>query len=307
MFLPVADAPNPRGFTPWVTWTLIAVNVLVHLALWPLSWQPADPGDPATAAYVQTILEERPELRGRELELAERLPEEEEESRAHLRPAGELVAQAGRRLSRDLGDGDLLGVRVALFEDVLEEAEDFARRLRLEPPLRRTGTAHPPGRYGIDDAFEVARPQIIISKGAADQAVRAGTDDDLIWSGQSLQSRRQIRRLADRCSQLARTLTDKITDHHQACRDAYTSGNTLVAGSRYSNLGDRFDRGQSGAHSLRCLVLQGSRPAEISEHGVTNKAKDFASVREYCARSGFKVAVQRLQEFHGGHAVGHGR
>lgn len=51
MFLPIGDEPNPRGFVPWVTWALIAVNVLVHLA-WglPLSATPADPSDPRVLA-----------------------------------------------------------------------------------------------------------------------------------------------------------------------------------------------------------------------------------------------------------------
>ena len=33
MFLPIGDAPNPRGFFPWLTWLIIAINVLVHVSL----------------------------------------------------------------------------------------------------------------------------------------------------------------------------------------------------------------------------------------------------------------------------------
>ncbi len=32
-FLPLRDHPNPEGFRPWVTWLLIAVNVVVYLLL----------------------------------------------------------------------------------------------------------------------------------------------------------------------------------------------------------------------------------------------------------------------------------
>jgi membrane associated rhomboid family serine protease len=33
MLLPIGDTPNPRGFVPWVTWLLIALNVVIHLML----------------------------------------------------------------------------------------------------------------------------------------------------------------------------------------------------------------------------------------------------------------------------------
>jgi membrane associated rhomboid family serine protease len=57
MLFPIGDTPNPRGFVPWVTWLLIALNVLVHLGLaLPASFQPADPTDPA----VREILERLP-------------------------------------------------------------------------------------------------------------------------------------------------------------------------------------------------------------------------------------------------------
>ncbi len=51
MILPVGDEPNPRGFRAWVTWLLIAANLLVHALLgWPRSFTPADPDDPRVAA-----------------------------------------------------------------------------------------------------------------------------------------------------------------------------------------------------------------------------------------------------------------
>jgi membrane associated rhomboid family serine protease len=42
-----------------VTYGLIAANVLVFLALWPLAWQPPDVADPAFADYVRTIATDR--------------------------------------------------------------------------------------------------------------------------------------------------------------------------------------------------------------------------------------------------------
>ena len=55
MFLPLGDAPNPRG-APLVTWALIAINVAVYLLVTlPLSAQGVDPGDPALRAYVEAL------------------------------------------------------------------------------------------------------------------------------------------------------------------------------------------------------------------------------------------------------------
>ncbi|MEM1177212.1 MAG: rhomboid family intramembrane serine protease [Acidobacteriota bacterium] len=58
MFLPVGDSPNPKG-TPWVTWTLIALNVAVYLALLPLAFEPADPRTPEVQAYLEALVDER--------------------------------------------------------------------------------------------------------------------------------------------------------------------------------------------------------------------------------------------------------
>ncbi|HET8946687.1 MAG TPA: rhomboid family intramembrane serine protease [Candidatus Polarisedimenticolia bacterium] len=66
MFLPLGDSPNPPG-RPFVTWALIALNVAVYVWLLPLSFRPADPGDPTFSAYLQAIADDRhltmPEVR----------------------------------------------------------------------------------------------------------------------------------------------------------------------------------------------------------------------------------------------------
>ncbi|MDQ7006330.1 MAG: rhomboid family intramembrane serine protease [Acidobacteriota bacterium] len=58
MFLPIGDSPNPKS-TPWVTWTLIAVNVAVFVSVYPLSFMGADPLDPYTQAYARVLAVER--------------------------------------------------------------------------------------------------------------------------------------------------------------------------------------------------------------------------------------------------------
>jgi membrane associated rhomboid family serine protease len=58
MFLPIGDSPNFKS-TPWLTWSLIGINVLVFMVLYPLSFRAADYNDPAARAYVQVIEAER--------------------------------------------------------------------------------------------------------------------------------------------------------------------------------------------------------------------------------------------------------
>jgi len=61
VFLPIGDTPNPQRFVPWVTWGLIAANVLVYLLVsLPLSFQAPDPADPALAEYVRVLLPSLP-------------------------------------------------------------------------------------------------------------------------------------------------------------------------------------------------------------------------------------------------------
>jgi membrane associated rhomboid family serine protease len=62
MFLPIGDAPNPKG-TPFVTYALIAANVAAFLLLnVPLGSRQADVNDPAFPEYVEVMSRE---LQGR--------------------------------------------------------------------------------------------------------------------------------------------------------------------------------------------------------------------------------------------------
>ena len=60
MLLPLSDAPNPGG-RPYVTYTLIAVNVLVYLFVsLPLGAERPDPSSPALQAYIDVVREQLP-------------------------------------------------------------------------------------------------------------------------------------------------------------------------------------------------------------------------------------------------------
>ena len=57
MFLPIGDTPNPpRGFTPWVNWVLLAVNIAVFLLVsLPLMGEPAPLGSPGAREYLRVL------------------------------------------------------------------------------------------------------------------------------------------------------------------------------------------------------------------------------------------------------------
>jgi membrane associated rhomboid family serine protease len=58
MFLPIGDAPNPKG-TPFVTYALVAANVAAFLTLnVPLGSRQADANDPAFREYVEVMARE---------------------------------------------------------------------------------------------------------------------------------------------------------------------------------------------------------------------------------------------------------
>jgi membrane associated rhomboid family serine protease len=60
LLLPLSDAPNPGG-RPYVTYTLIALNVLVYAFVsLPLGTERPDPGSPALRAYIDVVREQLP-------------------------------------------------------------------------------------------------------------------------------------------------------------------------------------------------------------------------------------------------------
>jgi membrane associated rhomboid family serine protease len=60
LLLPLSDAPNPGG-RPYVTYALIALNVLVYvLVSLPLGSQPPDTSSPAFQAYIDVVREQLP-------------------------------------------------------------------------------------------------------------------------------------------------------------------------------------------------------------------------------------------------------
>ncbi|MBD3309150.1 rhomboid family intramembrane serine protease [candidate division KSB3 bacterium] len=56
MFLPIGDTPNPRNFTPWINWMLIAANVAIFIFIsLPLSSRGVNVNDPLLQEYVRYV------------------------------------------------------------------------------------------------------------------------------------------------------------------------------------------------------------------------------------------------------------
>lgn len=56
MFIPIGDTPNPRNFTPWINWLLIAANVAIYVLIsLPLSSQGIDMDNPLLPDYIRVI------------------------------------------------------------------------------------------------------------------------------------------------------------------------------------------------------------------------------------------------------------
>ncbi len=56
MFIPIGDSPNPRDYTPWVNWLIIAVNVAIYLFIsLPKSSQGINLHDPLLQEYIHSL------------------------------------------------------------------------------------------------------------------------------------------------------------------------------------------------------------------------------------------------------------
>jgi len=59
VFLPIGDSPNPERFTPYVTWSIIGVNVALFVFLnIPLSSQAPGVSHPLLAEFVKMLIDQ---------------------------------------------------------------------------------------------------------------------------------------------------------------------------------------------------------------------------------------------------------
>jgi len=61
-FLPIGDTPNQPGYIPWMTWLLIAANVVIYLLITvPLSSQGVDLNDPQVREFIRLMAPNLPD------------------------------------------------------------------------------------------------------------------------------------------------------------------------------------------------------------------------------------------------------
>ena len=114
----------------------------------------------------------------------------------------------------------------------------------------------------------------------AEHRARGRADDDLVRLRQCLQTRRQVRRLADDCGLRCGALADLVADDHRSGGDA-DPHRELDPGrprDRGIQLRHRIDDVETRPHRSLGLVLMGARVAEINEDAVAHVLRDKAVV-----------------------------
>jgi hypothetical protein len=102
----------------------------------------------------------------------------------------------------------------------------------------------------------------------SEQPARRGRHDDGPGIDESLQARRQVRRLADDTALLRLALADQVTDHHEPGGDA--DANLELADRGRVEPSDRDNDVEAGTDGALGIVFVGPRKAEISEHAVAH-------------------------------------
>ena len=136
--------------------------------------------------------------------------------------------------------------------------------------------AHLPGLHLRAEAPELTFAEIGQFEEAADQALGGFSVDHAAGLCQTLQPRRQVRRLADHRLFQRRTLANEIADHDHAGRDA--GARRQCSASVGGQSADCIGQLEGGSDRALGVVLVRSRPAEIREHPVADVLGDVALV-----------------------------
>ena len=151
---------------------------------------------------------------------------------------------------------------------------------RGKPALDIPRRQDAPGRHRLGEPLQLIGPQILEVEVIAEHRARGRADDDLVRLRQCLQTRRQVRRLADdrgfRCGSFA----DLVADDHRPGGDAdphreLDPGRPADCGIQ---LRHRIDDIETRPHRTLGLVLMGARVAEIDQDAVAHVLRDKAVV-----------------------------
>jgi hypothetical protein len=163
-------------------------------------------------------------------------------------------------------------------------APDEGRRApgpgRGKPALDIPRRQDAPRRHRLGEPLQLRCPQILEVEVIAEHRARRRADDDLVWLRQCLQTRRQVRRLADDRGLRCRSLADLIADDHRPGGDAdphreLDPGRPRDRGVQFRH---RIDDVETRPHRPLGLVLVGARVAEINEDAVAHVLGDKAVI-----------------------------
>ena len=90
----------------------------------------------------------------------------------------------------------------------------------LEATFDGTWAQRGPDVHGFGDAFELSCPEVLQLENIAEKPSCALGNNDRVRLGESLQTRREVRRLADDAMLLRGRRSDQVADHNQAGRNA---------------------------------------------------------------------------------------
>ena len=130
-----------------------------------------------------------------------------------------------------------------------------------------------PHRYRPVDALDLDGTEIAVIEEIADQPSRRGGDHDGIRLGHGLQTRGEVRRLANDRLLLRRSLANQVADDHQPGGDPDPR---LEIGGFDIEVSDSIDSAQPRSHRPLSVVLMRLRVAEIDQHAVAHVPGDEA-------------------------------
>ena len=201
-------------------------------------------------------------------------------TQAGVRLAGEVFQQRGREPR--FADAGLAGEQHHLafaglgprpapqqqfeFFFSTDQLRQAARVERLEAALYRTRPQRCPGPHRSGDALEVLGPEVLQLEQITEKFSCAFGDDHAVRLGDPLQTRRQVRRLADDAALLRLSSSDQVADDNEPRGNADAG----LQGSIRLEVGYRRNQLQRRANRPLGVVFMGLRIAEIHQHAIAH-------------------------------------
>src|SRR5262249_6345493 len=116
--------------------------------------------------------------------------------------------------------------------------------------------------------------EVAILEQIADQSPRSRVDDDRVWFGKGLQSRREIRGLSGDSPLLCLTYARKTADNNQTGTNADASLQPFAC----LEVEDSLDLSQARTHRSLGIIFMGLRIPEIGQQAIAHISGDKAIV-----------------------------